>query len=84
MILYRQLRNILDRSQFSITERKHKSLQKTAISVLHLYLMSSSILRMNKKTKKRPAPPRKCQMSCLISTVGKWILINNLHNAHPS
>ena len=27
--------------------------------------MSSSIVRRNMKAKKRPAPPRKCQMSCL-------------------
>ena len=42
--------------------------QKTRILFLRVYLMSSSMVRMNMKMKKRPAPPRKCQMSCLIST----------------
>ena len=35
------------------------------IVFLSLYLMSSSMVMMNMKTKKTPAPPRKCQMSCL-------------------
>ena len=41
------------------------NIQKTAISLLSLYLMSSSMVMMNMNTKKTPAPPRKCQMSCL-------------------
>ena len=43
------------------------SFQKTRILFLLVYLMSSSMVRMNMNVKKRPAPPRKCQMSCLIS-----------------
>ena len=35
--------------------------QKTRILFLRVYLMSSSMVRMNMKMKKRPAPPRKCQ-----------------------
>ena len=47
--------------------QKKPFFQKTAIMFLGLYLMSSSIVRMNMNMKKSPAPPRKCHMSCLIS-----------------
>ena len=52
--------------------QKKPFFQKTAIMFLGLYLMSSSMVRMNMNMKKRPAPPRKCQMSCLISIAGKF------------